>query len=165
MRGIRLNVSILKCLGFVASAGILAGCSKTSLPPSNESDKIYKISTHQLPPEPTYNRLRWVHLPDVVPGRELESNKAPLLKPVFQFEVKNTPLHQAAKILASTARYESYCAASVSDMKITLKRLGTIDELAEAIEQEAGIRVVVDHDSREVRFLAQQAESARFFEK
>jgi hypothetical protein len=61
------------------------------------------------------------------------------------------------------ARYSSYTAPSIAKNKISVKNLGTIDELARIIEGTAKVKVVVDHVNREVRFLAAHAEAPRLY--
>jgi hypothetical protein len=51
------------------------------------------------------------------------------------------------------ARYSSYTTPSLATRKVSFKNLGTIDELARIIEEKEHIKVVVDHDTKEVRFL------------
>ena len=149
-------------LAFSAVA-LLSGCSATTrLPKEEKLPQVFRISTRRLPPQPTYNRLRWVNL-ESLPSRDLSASPAPLLTPVIKFETHNTKLDEAAKMLAATAQYSSYCASTIANQKITLNRLGTIDELGEAIGRQAGIRVVVDHEGRSVRFFPQQAETPKFY--
>lgn len=149
----------------IAALTILSGCAmEPKMDPDKEKlPKVFKIQTRQIAPPPTYNRLTWANL-DSMPSRDLPSTAAPLLTPVIQFEVRNTKLEDAAKMLAATSQYSSYCASTIATQKITLNRLGTIDELGEAIGKQAGIKVVVDHEGRSVRFLAQQAANPQFFD-
>jgi hypothetical protein len=148
----------------LATLGLLCGCSTGSKmdPDKDKLPKVYKIQTQQLPPPPTYSRLRWANM-SPLPSRELPVSSAPLLTPVIQFEARNTKLEEAARMLAATAQYSSYCASTIATQKITLNRLGTIDELGEAISRQAGIKVVVDHEGHSVRFFPQQTETPQFF--
>jgi hypothetical protein len=84
---------------------------------------------------------------------------------VFQLSLKNTTLEETARVLAATARYSSYTAPSIAKEKISVTNLGTIDELARIIESKARVQVVVDHENREVRFLAAHAEQPRLFDE
>jgi hypothetical protein len=71
--------------------------------------------------------------------------------------MKKATLEETAKILASMARYSSYTSPSLAKQKFSFESLGTIDELARIIGDKAGIKVVVDHDNKEVRFLVRTA--------
>jgi hypothetical protein len=79
--------------------------------------------------------------------------------------LKNATLEEASRSLAATAQYASYCSSLIAKQKISFNQLGTLDELAEAISRQAGIRVVVDHEGQAIRFLPQEAETPRFFEQ
>jgi hypothetical protein len=59
------------------------------------------------------------------------------------------------------ARYSSYTTPSLATRKVSFKNLGTIDELARIIEREGKVKVVVDHENREVRLLSAHAEAPR----
>ena len=122
--------------------------------PDKKEPKVFSMSTTQTAPQPVYSRLRWVHLPEPLPSRQMPESGAPQIYPVFHMQLKNTRLEDVARLLASTARYSSYCASTVADKKVTVNRLGTIDELAQYIQQDAGVRVVVDHENKQVRFMA-----------
>lgn len=144
---------------------VCSGCASNSREWKPIPTQItYEVAHRQLPPEPVYNRLRWVRPPEVLPARLPKSGEAPLIKPVIEFQVRNTPLEEVAQVLAASARYGSYCASSVATQRLTLQRLGTIDEIARAIEQEAKVAVVVDHERRMVRILRSRYVSPRFFD-
>jgi hypothetical protein len=76
---------------------------------------------------------------------------------VYELNLKNATLEQTCKVLASMARYSSYTSPSLATQKFSFQNLGTIDELAQTIGQKAGIKVVVDHENKEVRFLVRTA--------
>jgi hypothetical protein len=76
---------------------------------------------------------------------------------VYELSLTNATLDQTCKVLASMARYSSYTSPSLAKEKFSFKNLGTIDELARIIEEKAQIKVVVDHESKEVRFLVRTA--------
>jgi hypothetical protein len=112
--------------------------------------------------DPVYVRTRWVHPPEVLPprsGAATDSSRdgTPSLRPVYELNLKNATLEQTCKVLASMARYSSYTSPSLATQKFSFQNLGTIDELAQTIGQKAGIKVVVDHENKEVRFLVQTA--------
>jgi hypothetical protein len=82
------------------------------------------------------------------------------ISPVLHYKVQDVTLKEAALVLASTTRYRSYCSSLIADQRLTLDGLGTLDELADEIETLAGIQVVVDHEHKEVRFLARDSDAA-----
>jgi hypothetical protein len=127
--------------------------------------KTYHVAHRQLAPDPVYNRLRWVHLPEMYPSMLYKADEErPRYFPVYHFSIKNRPLCHAASQLAGTARYSSYCSSILRSEKITVETLGTIDEIAEAIEAaNAIVRVIVDHENREVRFLTNSVMEGQFF--
>ena len=155
MNGLRLSI-----FGMV---GVLLGaCSTTDVPqwkPHKET-RTYSVAQRQLPPEPTYSRLRWVRPPEVLPHAPRGGDEAPAIVPVMHLELKDTTLEEAARILASAAQYSSYCSSLIAKQTLTLSRLGTIDELGSEVEKAAQIRVIIDHAGRQVKFLANHAPAA-----
>jgi hypothetical protein len=146
----------------IATAFTLSGCStSTTLP---EKEEVYRVTHRQLPPEPTYNRLRWVHLPVTHPARNLKRHtdgERPKLMPVYHFTVSDTSMCDAAAVLAGMARYTSYCASPLKDLRISLNMLGTLPEVADRIEAEHPVNVIIDHEHKEVRFLRGKVKKPR----
>lgn len=140
----------------------MAGCSSGPQYYFEEATpRVNRIARQQLPDDPVYNRLRWVHLPHTLPlEKPRVSEQRARLAPVYHLELLDNSLKQASVALASTARYTSHCSDLIADDTITLNALGTIDELASLIGEQAGIEVVVDHEHEEVRFLPLNAEQA-----
>lgn len=124
--------------------------------------KAYAMAYRQVAPQPVYNRLRWVQLPEVLPERDTADTSAPTIFPVFHLDLKNASLDEASRTLAATARYDSFCSSSIAGKKISLNRLGTVDELANEIAESAGITVQVDHSMKTVRFLPKLAPQPEF---
>ncbi len=122
----------------------------------------YSVAYRKTAPPPVYNRLRWVHLPETMPERETAESTAPSIFPVFHLDLKNASLEEASQALAASARYDSYCASDLAHRKISLNRLGTLDELAQEIASSSGITVQVDHDMKTVRFLPKLAPQPEF---
>lgn len=145
---------------------MLGACSSKNI--RNDKDiRVNRIAYQQLAPEPVYNRLRWVHLPAVKPVRNLatvEGNVAPRIMPVVHLSLQNTRLNEAAQILGSTMRYHAYCASSIMDEVISIEMLGTVDELARVIETKANVKVLVDHNSRSIRFIKHDRMAPHFFD-
>ncbi|MFM1847722.1 MAG: hypothetical protein RL417_1196 [Pseudomonadota bacterium] len=150
-------------IGIVVILGaVLGACSSTDIPqwkPLKET-RTYSVAARQLPPEPTYNRLRWVRPPEVIPSEPRGGTAAAAIVPVMHLEIKDTTLEDVARILASAAQYSSYCSSLIAKQTLTLSRLGTIDELGSEVEKAAQIRVVIDHAGRQVKFLANHAPAA-----
>ncbi|MFN4895356.1 MAG: hypothetical protein ACK5GN_05730 [Pseudomonadota bacterium] len=163
----------MRALGFIIACCLMTsacGGVKDYQPiPKNEG--LFMPSVRTVGPEPVYARTRWVRAPQVLPERdnpvasEGALRDSPSLRPVFQLSLKNTTLEETARVLAATARYSSYTAPSIAKEKISVTNLGTIDELARIIESKARVQVVVDHENREVRFLAAHAEQPRLFDE
>lgn len=133
------------------------GCSPKQIIGSDINEnksESYQVASRQLPPEPVYNRLTWVNLPVVYPAAKVSPrNDRPQIFPVFHFSINNKPLCDAAHMLAGTARYSSYCSTLLKNQTVSLSALGTIDEIADKLEEHTQARVVVDHTNREVRLL------------
>lgn len=159
-QGLILTVALL--------ALVVSGCGAKRIQPEKRLTKsVYKVVSTQKPLAPIYNRTRWAHLPSVMPASAVNSSpsKAPRIFPVIELVLENDSLETAATIIAGTARYSSYCSSHIADDTITLTALGTIDELADRVAQEAGITVSVDHENREVRFVANSSTvQPEFFE-
>lgn len=152
---------------------LLAACGggvKPYDPSASKARTLFLPSMRTTGPEPVYSRTRWTQPPEVLPQRERPGSSdsdlakaGPPLRPVFQLNLKNVPLEEAARVLAATSRYQSYTDPAIAKQKITIVNLGTIDELARLIERKAQVQVVVDHVGREVRFLAPTGEQPRLF--
>ena len=152
--------------------GVSVGCSTSDVKPydaqGTKGRTLFLPSYRSAAPEPVYARTRWVQPPEVLPSREVEDTdssygQAPPLRPVYELSMKNATLEQTCKILASMARYSSYTSPSLATQKYSFKNLGTLDELARIIEEKAQIKVVVDHENKEVRFLVRTAYEPTLF--
>lgn len=151
----------------------LAGCGggvKPYDPSGSKARTLFLPSMRTAGPEPVYSRTQWTHPPEVLPQRERPGSSdsdlakaGPPLRPVFQLSLKNVSIEEAARVLAATARYNSYTDPRIAKQKITIENLGTIDELARLIERKAQVQVVVDHAGKEVRFLSPLGEQPRLF--
>jgi len=152
----------------------VAGCAGVKEYEPNEKGKrtLFMPVVRSEAPEPVYARTRWVHPPDNLPSRDRPGAEeepavqtAPRLRSVFHLSLKNSTLEETARVLAETSRYSSYTAPSIAAEKVSVDNLGTIDELARIIESKAHIQVVVDHQNKEVRFLAGHTESPKLFDE
>jgi hypothetical protein len=150
------------------------GCGGVKPYEPNAKDKrsIFMPSMRATAPDPVYARTRWVHAPDLLPSRERSGadsggslEETPTLRSVFHLSLKKATLEETARVLAATSRYSSYTAPSIASERISVDNLGTIDELAAIIESKARIQVIVDHQNKEVRFLAAHAEAPRLYDE
>ncbi|MBN8547978.1 MAG: hypothetical protein J0M12_01545 [Deltaproteobacteria bacterium] len=141
-----------------------AGCSSTTKEwKPDQEKKAFAPIYHQVPPQPVYNRLRYVNLPSTMPPAEITTNAKEIL-PVFHLDLKNATMEEAARALAATARFDSYCSSLIAERRISINRLGTIDELADEIETSADITVQVDRENHTVRFLSKLAPQPEFLD-
>ncbi len=154
MKGI--NLRNILTLGIALSLVTAAsGCGATAV---KKEERSYRVAVEQIPANPTYHRLRWVHLPDIKPyAHEQVSADVPAILPVINIDLENSTLEEAARVLAATGRYSSYCASSVAKRKLSIKAIGTVDELAREIAKRAQVYSSVDHENREIRFLEQSS--------
>jgi len=160
----------------VVSACLLvapSGCGrpKEYEPYSTSSGTLFMPSVRTVGPEPVYARTRWVRAPQALPQRDMpgklapEVENAPNLRTTFQLVVKDATLEETGRILGAMARYSSYTAPTIAAEKISIKNIGTIDELARIIESQARVQVVVDHENKEVRLLAAEGQQPRLYEE
>lgn len=149
---------IPKLLAITICSGIL-GCGSTPQPkPVKEEDRFYFFPTRQLAPQPVYGRIREVRPPEPLPLEERPAPAGPPLEPVIHLELKNATLGETAKVLGEAHRYSYYCSSLVARQRVTVNRLGTIDELAEHLAEVADVAVTVDHDLRELRVLRKEGD-------
>lgn len=143
---------------------LIAGCSSstTSSVSPEKASKAFTVANRQLAPEPVYNRLRWVQLPEVLPtaqytsstkAKSQDSLKKPMMFPVINFELKDGTLQEASQMLAASSQYKAFCDPSFAANPISVTMLGTIHEIANKISEVSGIDVLIDHTNREVRFV------------
>ena len=144
-----LLINFITSTSILMLAGCFGGINKPEWQPIPKK-KIAFPADRQAPAQPIYNRLRFVNLPEPMPGA-IASNDRPLMLPVVQLSVKDQSLEEVGTLLAQSARYSVYCASSLAHQKLSLEGLGTIDELAEQVAKKASVKIVVDHSSREVR--------------
>lgn len=136
----------------------LNACSTSGKPFAPREKVVFGHVYRQHAPEPVYNRVRWVHLPEPLPSADIPGANAPAIKPVVHLELKNVPIADAATTLASTARYKSFVESSLFGRKVTFDSLGTLDELALQLSRKEGITIEVDHEHRLVRFMAKEVQ-------
>lgn len=149
-------IQIIRAIG--AMTLILGVCSCSSKMPEwsaeNEKPRVFKVSFRQTAPDPVYNRARWVHLPEIIPQRGPDTALSPLYLPIVHLQFKNLRAEEAARLIAATAQYSSYCASSFAAQTVSINSLGTIDELAEELANQLGGKAMVDHRSRHVSIVS-----------
>ena len=135
------------------SFGILFGipgavaCS-SSQPVVYES---YSPAFRQYPPEPVYGRLSWSHLPQ--PNRPRARNDSPMFNPQISFEMPDAKFGEAVEVLAQTIGYRWHYPGSVGGHQVSVKMVGTVEQILEELSAQAGVRAMVDHETRMVRVL------------
>jgi hypothetical protein len=143
----------LASLSLVASA--CAPAPKEWVRPTER--KYFFFPVRQVAPEPVYARVRPVRPPEVLPPRFIDTRGTPVLDPVVHLDLKNSTLEEVARALASATRYRHYTSSLVADRRLTISKVGTVEELGQEIAQRTGTYVTVDHQNREVRFLNARA--------
>lgn len=163
-----ISFKATKLLGLSLLAMLcLTGCHSK---PKPLPEKSFGVAYKKFAPEPVYNRMRYAHLPEVIPNggsysaSQGISVEAPMLMPVASLELNDATLEEASKALAQFSDYRSYCSSLIADRKISIARVGTLDELAQAISNLAHIKVVVDHNNRSISFLGSKVLSDRLSE-
>jgi len=175
-----MRIQIKNCvtaLLIIGGTSAFLGCAATPAPITNTKvQTVFDVPKRQLAPEPTYNRMRWVHLPAVMPmasrlnANDRKSNARasldqPMIFPIIHFELKEGTLMEASEMLGASTRYHSSVDSSIADKTISLDMLGTVHELANKISEIANIEVVIDHVGREIRFVPRGAnDGARFYD-
>ena len=105
----------------------LFGCFSNKIPKVYEPP-IHTVANRQLPPQPVYNPVRWVALPDPLPERNVKASKT-RIDPIFEFSVNEVSSKELCEILATGLHYKGYCSQASTNDKIKLDTLGTIDEI------------------------------------
>lgn len=134
---------------FLVLIGLLAsGCSSEAPAPVEE---FYDVPFRRHSPEPVYSRLTWSHPPQ--PQPEPAHENAPLLQPVIAFEFPGSNLKEAIQALAQTIGYRWDYPPALAARKISIKKVGTVEEILSEIGRQAGVKTELDHDGRMVRVL------------
>ena len=152
-----------KFLAIIVISLVGSACSPSAdVPPAK---RIYQIAEQQLPHEATYSRLRWAHLPATQPAPALQrasDSVRPRLLPIVHLSIENKSLCDAASALASMMRYTSYCSSQLREETTSVEALGTIYELAEKIADNHIVKIVIDEENKEIRFLPRAVQRVEF---
>ncbi len=124
-----------------------AACSSSSEPVVRT--EYYPTAFRQNAPEPVYSRLTWSHLPQ--PVQKKAANDAPYLMPKLAFELPNSNLEETLQALAQTIGYRWSYPSELGDRRVSVKRVGTVEEILSEIGRQAGVETELDHEQRLVR--------------
>jgi len=102
-----------------------------------------------------------VRPPEPLPANKSLTSTGPELNPIIHLEIEDATIYEITKVLAEAHRYSFYCSSLVGKNKISLNRMGTIDELAKYLEEVALVKVIVDHNLKEVRVLRKKTSGNR----
>lgn len=141
------------------------GTACSSSVQTQPAKRVFQIAEQQLPHEATYSRLRWVHLPATQPSTDLHrasDSVRPRLLPIVHLSIENKSLCDAASALASLMRYTSYCSSQLKEEVTSVEALGTIYELSERIADRHKVKVVIDEENKEIRFLPATVQRVEF---
>lgn len=129
----------------------VTGCGQKKVPVVYEN---YKYGYRQLPPEPVYSRLTWAHLPQPVPAKAQEY--APMLQPVIAIDLANSNLEEAIEALAQTIGYNWHYPEELGVKPISIKMVGTVEQILEEIGEQAGVLAELNHERRLVRVIGER---------
>ena len=152
-----------KILTALTITALLGACGDVKSYKPEPERKHFFHSVRQLPPEPVYNRLRWVYLPDPLPENPGATSAAPIV-PTVLLEIRNGTVESAARELGSAAGYRTAINPEIGSKPFSGSLSGTVDEAAGTLARNSGIEVQVDHGRKELRFLPATAVAPRLAE-
>ena len=132
---------------------VLSACSATA--PARQ-ERPYAVATTKTASQPVYYPGRFVRAPYPKIKTPVKVSKEKIV-PVINYDLPDSTLCEISSALAASIRYSSFCESSLNERKLNILLLGTPFELAEYVQKETGIYVVIDINNREVRFLTRQA--------
>ncbi len=130
----------------------VAACSAP--PPPTPRIEYYPVAFRQDAPEPVYSRMMWSHLPQPTPPKS--ETAAPLIHPVLSFEMPNATLREALEALSQSLGYRAEYSKEIQRRRVSLKLVGTVDEILGAIEKQAHVKTELDHDERKIHVVDEQ---------
>lgn len=131
--------------------------------PYKNDQVTFGYSRQQLPPEPVYRMARWVEPPEVLPSKQAPASSMQMLNPIIEVDVKRVPLRELGKIISSLNGYSVYTASNIAERRVSVRKLGTIDEIVEDVSVSLGIKAVVDHQNRSITFINALRVSPEFY--
>ncbi len=148
------RIAMMGILGIVLPP-LIAGCSssqkKSPVKKAVRHDWFYP--TRSRAPEPVYSEIREVRPPQPIPRPPRDVGTSPRIFPVVQLNLHRASMAQVATALGRSYNYGHYCAPTIENFVVSIRALGTLDELAQRVADVAMVTVVVDHENREVQIL------------
>lgn len=120
----------------------------------NVKTEPYYTAYRQFPPEPVYSRVTWSHLPMPVQPRTHE--EAPYLMPEIYFDMPNSNLGESVEAIAQTMGYQWECPQAIAKKPVRIRMNGTIKEVLDEIDRQAGVKTTMDHQKRSIHVGARQ---------
>lgn len=106
----------------------------------------YKPAYRQSPPEDTYSRLTWSHLPE--PVKPKARDDAPLMLPEVFVELKDVTLDEAVEAIAQTMGYRWETSGANSRNRITIHMEGSVQEVLDEVRRQSHVPLAFDHGKR-----------------
>ena len=157
MESVRKSV-FPKIMGALVLACVASGCSTRPPAPDNkEVQPSYRVAEQRYAPEGEYSRQGWVVPPYPIPGSEVARGRR--FSQTHTISLSNVRVDEASRRVAGLFGYRAFIASNAAEQRLSLVREhGDIEQLAEALAREAKIRVVIDHETREMRVFARREE-------
>lgn len=128
----------------VTTALLLSACTKTTSKPRLELAPV----TRQTAPELAYATSKWVQPEQPIPGQV--SNNTPLLSPEFCLELESATLKEALHALSQSIGYGVDVPASLAGRKVSLNKVGTMEQLLDALAKQASVMARINHQTRRI---------------
>lgn len=134
---------------------LISGCSTSQekLPVKKPVRHDWFYPTRSRAPEPVYSEIREVRPPQPIPRPPRDVGSSHRIFPVVQLNLHRASMAEVATALGRSYNYGHYCAPTIENFVISIRALGTLDELAQRVADVAMVTVVVDHENREVQIL------------
>lgn len=110
----------------------------------------YTYSTRQEPTPRVYGRMMWSQPPRPLKVSNAPSN-APLLMPRIEIDMVDATLGEALESISQTMGYRLIYPRDVAGRKISVRQVGTLEEILEEIASQGGVGVLLDHEERVIR--------------
>lgn len=148
------SAGLVLALSACISTG-LNGCGPTSAQwkPDPQKKVVAQVSFRQLPPEPVYARQRFVQLPEPLPamGPVPGGRTAPIVTPILHLTLNDARLDDALNSLAKVGNFSAFSSPSVEGRRVTVNRIGTMEELVSELTTQTGASITIDNRRRELR--------------
>jgi hypothetical protein len=142
----RLKVrSIVTFIVTILTALVMLGCAK---PQAIVIVQEYQPAFRQVAPEPVYSRVTWSQLPQ--PIRPKAKKESPLILPTLSFDLTDSNLKEAIEALAQSLGYRSIYAKQIENRPVSIKMVGSVQEILENISRQANVSANLSHSRRVV---------------